>query len=102
MPDNIPTWLDQIIGSKLFVSFLLSVVVAALRIIYDKEETKPVRIAIEAALCGALTLTVGYAIMASGLNENWAMFAGGSIALLGVETIRGLILRFITKKVDDK
>lgn len=78
----------------------MAVAISILRVIYDKEETKPLRIMLEAGICGALSLSVTYAIYAMGLNSNWAVFAGGSIGYIGSQSIREIAVRFIRKKIE--
>lgn len=81
--------------------FLLSVCVAALRVIFNQEETSAMRIVLESLLCGALTLTAGSAIEAAGYDSSWTLFAGGLIGFMGSQTIRVFANRFITKKIDE-
>lgn len=79
--------------------FAMTVVIAVLRVIYDKEETSLVRIILESLLCGSLTLTAGFAIHASGYDQDWTLFAGGVIGFMGSQTIRALANKFISKKI---
>lgn len=78
---------------------LMAVVVAVIRVIYDKEETSFVRIALESVLCGALALTAGSAINALGYDQNWTLFAGGMIGFMGSQSIRAIANRFINKRL---
>lgn len=80
-------------------AMLLSVVLAVLRIVYDRQETKPLRICIESLICGCLTLTAFHAIAALGLNLNWAIVAGGVIGFFGTNTVRALAVRFVNKRI---
>lgn len=79
----------------------MAMFVATLRVIYDREETRPMRIILESLICGALSLTVSSGILAIGLDTNWAIFAGGSIGYFGSAAVRGLALKFIEKKMDE-
>ena len=79
---------------------LLAMVISILRVIYDKEETKPLRIILESLLCGVLSLTASSGITAMGLNTNWAIFAGGTIGYFGSTSVRVIALRVMNKKAD--
>lgn len=79
---------------------IMSVILATLRVIYDREETKPMRVIMESLICGGLTLTAGAAISALGLNSSWTIFAGGVIGYIGATKVRDIALRFIDKKID--
>lgn len=101
MPDNPNNWIASI--NKLppeFGGILLAVFIATLRVIYDKKETKPFRIFLEAGICGALSLSVSHGIYALGLNASWAVFAGGAIGYIGSHKIRELALLLINKKIE--
>ncbi len=78
---------------------MMAMFLSILRIIYDDKEARPVRVVIEAMICGALSLTAISAITAMGLNENWAVFIGGSIGYLGPTTVRGFALKALEKRV---
>ena len=77
---------------------LMAVLMAVLRIVYDHKETRPLRILIEALLCGALSLTASSGIKAFGMGIDWAIFAGGCIGYFGPLTVRAIALRAIKNK----
>jgi lambda family phage holin len=81
---------------------LMSIFISILRVVYDKEETKPMRIIMESLVCGGLTLTAGAGINALGLNPNWVMFMGGVIGYLGSAKVRDFAMRFINNKIEEK
>lgn len=85
-----------------FPATLLAAIVAAIRVVYDDKETKPMRILLEASLCGFLTLAVGHAILALGLDLNWILFSGGFIGFIGSSTTRTLALKLFDNKVKNK
>jgi lambda family phage holin len=72
--------------------------IAVLRVLYDKKETRPLRVVLEALVCGGLSLTAFYGISAAGLSHNWAVFAGGAIGYLGSDTVRAVAMRVIHSK----
>lgn len=101
MSDNPDNWVS--ILNKLppeIVGVLMAMFIATLRVIYDKEETRPVRIMLEALICGALSLTASSAIVALELNINWAVFAGGVIGYVGSATVRAIALKLIHRKIN--
>lgn len=77
---------------------LMAMFIAALRVVYDRDETKPVRIVLESVICGALSLTASSAILAMGLDMNWAIFAGGAIGYFGSATVRQIALKAIDQR----
>jgi len=72
---------------------------AVVRVIYDKEETSAVRILMEAFICGSLTVSAGSAFAAMGYGQNWYLFCGGMIGMLGSQTLRAFAKKFINKKI---
>lgn len=100
MPSNPDNWVGVI--NKLppgIAGVFLAMFVAVLRVLYDKKETRPMRILLESAVCGGLSLTATYGILAMGLDSNWAIFTGGVIGYLGAETVRGFALTFIRRNI---
>jgi len=98
--ENFVKWLDGV--SQLppeFVGAILAMLLSLLRVVYDEQETKPIRVLVETLICGGLSLTASSAIIAMNLDSNWAMFVGGSIGFLGVTTVRALALKLINKKI---
>jgi len=83
-----------------FQAIALAVLIAIVRVIYDKEETKWERVISEAFICGCLTKAVYHAILALSLSPDWAVFCGGLIGFLGTYTVRGIALKSINKKVE--
>lgn len=100
MPENPNTWTDVLNRlSPEIAGILMAMFIAVLRVIYDRQETKPMRIVLEACICGALSLTASSAILALGLNQNWAIFAGGAIGYFGSATIRTLAMKIIKSRL---
>lgn len=81
---------------------LMAMFIAALRVVFDREETKPMRILLESGICGGLSLTASSGILAMGLDMNWAIFAGGAIGYFGSATVRQLAIKAINGKIDSK
>jgi len=79
---------------------LMAMVIAAFRVLYDKEDTKPLRILLESLICGCLSVTASSAITAMGLDPNWAIFAGGTIGYMGSATVRAVAYKFINDKIN--
>jgi len=80
---------------------LLAMALAVLRVIYDRQETSRIRILLESLICGGLSLTASAAITAMGLDDGWAMFAGGVIGYFGSTQVRLFSYKIINKQIDD-
>lgn len=74
---------------------IFAVIISILRVVYDGKETRFVRIALEAAICGLLTLAAGVGIGAMGWSSEWSMVAGGAIGFLGSEFVRYTAKRIV-------
>ena len=94
MPNHLPNLPPEVGG------ILFAIVVAILRVIYGKEETKLSRILLESLICGGLTLTVTSAIAAMGYDDQWMFFAGGSIGFMGSQFVRAIAMKVINKKAE--
>lgn len=70
---------------------LIAVVMAFIRVSRD-DEPRLVRSIIEAIFCGAITVVAFYGVRAVGLSnyEDYAVFAGGCIGMLGSDFVRGM------------
>lgn len=93
MPDFLTKLPPEVAG------VLMAMFISVLRVIYDKEDTKPMRIILEAGICGGLSLTASYGIAALGLDVNWAVFSGGVIGYLGSATVRQIAMLVLKNKV---
>lgn len=78
---------------------VMAMVIALIRVLYDGKEKRFLRILLEAAICGALSVTVSYGITAMGLDGNWSVFAGGMIGYLGSSSVRMIALSIINQRV---
>lgn len=94
-----PDFLKDI--SPTVMGVVLAVVISVLRVIYDKEETKPLRIMLEALLCGSLAVVAGSAINAMGMSQDWTLFAGGVVGFIGSQTIRNFAIIHIKNRVEN-
>ena len=83
------------------LAILLAIGIATLRVIYDQEETRPVRVFMEGALCGGLTFAAHGAITALGLDANWTVFAGGMIGFMGSHYCRMFAMRWTAQRMKD-
>lgn len=81
---------------------ILSVLVAWLRIMYDDREPRMLRRALEAALCGAITLGIGSGAEALGAGAGMAMFIGGTIGLYGADAVREVGKRYLRRRLDQR
>lgn len=76
----------------------MSFVLSFLRAIYMRQEPKWVRRFLESAICGMITLSSGFAIDAMGIHGDWKYAVAGAIGFLGVDFIRTLLQRVLTKR----
>jgi len=84
------------------IGVLLSMLIAVLRLIYDCEETRPVRILLESVFCGSLSLAAYYGILAMGLDVNWSVFTGGVIGYFGSTTVKLIAYDVISRKANKR
>lgn len=89
--EHMPPWLG---------GALMAMVIAVLRVVYDREETQVTRVLLEAFICGSLTLAFGSGANAIGLGEGWHLFIGGLVGFLGSQAIRNLAYRAIRSRID--
>lgn len=88
--------------------FVMALVIACLRVIYDRKEKAWQRIALEAGLCGLLTVA-GTSLAALAIAFWWPDFQaplaqiavgiGGTIGFFGVEAVRRLAIRVLNIKL---
>jgi lambda family phage holin len=81
---------------------LMAMFIATLRVVYDKEETRPIRVMLEATICGCLAITVSYLVDALGIDRDWSMFLSGVIGYLGSHKVKRVAVKFLEKKVKDE
>lgn len=100
MPDNPNTLIRFFEGLPPWVAgAFMACVVAALRVVYDKEETSFIRIMLESLICACLTIAAGSAMNAMGFGPNWYLGAGGFIGFMGSQSIRALANKVISKRI---
>lgn len=102
MPWKTPEFLQNLPSAwaalQPLIAPLMAFLVALVRVIYDRDETRWVRIILEATLCGLLAVVAGAAISAMGLDNRWQLFAGGVIGFVGSEFIRSVAREFIRRR----
>lgn len=81
------------------IALVLTVLTSVVRVIYDNEEIRPIRVGLEAVLCGCLSVAASYAIAALGLDMAWAVFSGGVIGFLGADFIRFIARRYVSRRI---
>lgn len=96
------SFIDQVPG--MLKAGLFAAVMAFLRVSRDGTEPRLVRRGIESVFCGAITVAAFYGIKALGLDayEDYGVFAGGCIGMLGSDCVRGLARRFAANKIGGK
>ncbi len=80
-------------------AFIMAFVVAAFRICYVGKEDSPIRVFLESSLCGLIAVSSRYVFIQLEMNEDLAVAFGAIIAMFGIDKVRELSLRFVSKKV---
>lgn len=75
----------------------LAVLICYGRLIYDGVERKNKWI--EGVICGALSLGISSALDVVGLPISMSPFVGGMVGFIGVEKLRGIAVRAISRRV---
>ncbi|SIQ37345.1 phage holin, lambda family [Aquipseudomonas alcaligenes] len=101
-------WLGQ--PSPTVQGFLMAMVIAGLRVMYDRKEKAWQRILLEALLCGLLTVA-GTSLAALAIGFWWPQFQaplasiavglGGAIGFFGVEAVRRLAIKLLRIRLTD-
>ncbi len=78
----------------------LAVFLAIVRIWGDERDNKFMRIFIETVICGCLSLTFSFAVLAVGMSVYWSAFIGGMIGYLGSTTLHAIAVKIIHSKID--
>lgn len=101
MPDKNPNLWDvwQWLETATYLhAAALAMVISVLRACYDGKEKRWQRQALEAAICGLLTLACYGLVNLFGWPESIAVTLGGSIGFLGVDTLRAQIIKRLNSK----
>lgn len=101
-------WLHE--PPALLQGFVMALLIAVLRVIYDRKEKAWQRIALEGLLCGFLTIA-GTALAALAIGfwfPSWqaslalvAVGIGGTVGFFGVEAVRRLAIRLLRIRLTD-
>lgn len=104
MPENPNTWTTIVNVFKQLppeaMSTIMAIVIAVLRVVYDREETSVMRTILEASLCGFLAMMAVSLAKGLGLGTEWLPFIGGFIGFAGSSYIRNLAESVISRKAD--
>jgi lambda family phage holin len=73
----------------------VAAVTALLRILADKNETRPLRVLLEMLICASMAVAAYSAIAALGWDSRWLIFIGSCIGYLGSYNVRRLALKVI-------
>lgn len=80
---------------------IMAVVMSVLRVYYDAGETSATRAALEASICGALTLASASALDWVGAPEQVAVAVGGFIGFIGVAKLRALLFTWLNRRASN-
>jgi lambda family phage holin len=100
MPDRILNFLHSMEPEAGGV--LMAIFISMLRVIYDKDETRVIRVLLESFLCGAVALTINSGVVALGFGHSWAVFIGGSVGYFGSARIRIFAMDYLSRKAGKK
>ena len=98
MPNRIIEVMNNL--SPATAGFLMAIFISCLRVVYDKDDARFMRILLESSICGALALTINSGVMAMGFGPNWAIFIGGTVGYIGSVKVRSIAMALISRKVD--
>lgn len=104
MPEKDPSFWQSvylsITTSAIWQGSILATIIAALRVLYDDQDTKIIRVILEALLCGALALCVSSIVEMLSLPPSATVTIGGAIGFIGVTTLRDNLLKILNRKID--
>lgn len=78
----------------------MAIIMAILRVYYDAEETSAIRAALEASICGALTLAASSALDWFGAPQQVAVAIGGFIGFIGVAKLRAFLFAWLNRRAN--
>jgi lambda family phage holin len=80
-------------------AFFLAILIAALRVVYDNEETKIMRVCLESLICGLLSVAIFHLFNALAMSPSFSVFAAGMVGFLGTNSVRGIAVKIINKRL---
>jgi lambda family phage holin len=95
---NNPSWLWDFLPEPIRAG-IMAAVIAVLRVMYDSDEPRWVRVLLEAALCGSIAVGVAHLTQALGMSQGWATFLGAAVGLFGAEEVRSFGRRVANERV---
>jgi lambda family phage holin len=75
----------------------MAAIIAVLRVLYDDQETNRVRVWLEAAICGCLSLSASAVVEYLGAPAQAAIAVGGAIGFVGVTKLRQFIMAWLDR-----
>jgi lambda family phage holin len=78
---------------------VLAMILAAVRVVYDRKETHPIRVLLESLICGLLTKAFYHFTLAIEVSPDWAIVGGGMIGFLGTYTVRAFAIKILKREV---
>lgn len=104
MPNKDPSFLQMIYTiiaeSTTIQGAIMASIIAALRVLYDEKNTRPLRIILEALICGSLSLCITSIVEFFHLPTSASITLGGAIGFIGVTGLRDFILKTLHKRID--
>lgn len=81
-------------------AFIMTFLITAFRICYLAEEHNKLRATVECILCGLLAVASRYVFIHLNMSEDLAVAFGAIVAMTGVDKVRQITFKFITKKAE--
>ncbi|HDH0767287.1 TPA: phage holin, lambda family [Klebsiella pneumoniae] len=100
-PHSWPDWIELLLqswwrGETPIGGVLMSITITILRVAYTGGGWR--QMLLEGALCGALTLTAASCMGLIGLPPAATIALGGAIGFIGVEKVRGVLIRVLNQR----
>lgn len=102
MPEKDPLTIGSILqwlsSSAALHGAVMASVISFLRVLYDGKEKRWQRRVLESAICGCLTLCCFGVVRLMGWPDALAVTMGGAVGFLGVDQIRSIALRRLSRE----
>lgn len=96
MPDPVTQLIDAISSwPGPLQAFVAAVIIAPLRIAYDKSETHWMRICLESLLCGCIAYGIASGADYFHVSHGVAVFIGSAVGFAGVVKFREVVMTYI-------
>lgn len=104
MPDKDPNLWNLIFNGLTpeAKAMIMATLIAFLRIMYDRKESKWQRIGLESVLCGALSYGISAGLTWFSLPPGVSIFFGAAVGFLGVDFVRSKATKYVDNKIESE